>query len=143
MRLYDRLIWVIQGALKLVLRPHLRRARCLVFHGDSVLLVQHIGGGREWTIPGGGVQAGESVVDTAKRELQEELNLNITEAREDGEITVREGFMTLTALMVIAKSADTALKPRRLEIRQADWFKLDNLPEHVSSLAREALDKAV
>ena len=60
-------------ALADVLPPDVRvsAAHCLAFDGDHrVLLVRHVD--RQWTIPGGRSEAGESAVQTMHREAMEE-----------------------------------------------------------------------
>jgi 8-oxo-dGTP pyrophosphatase MutT (NUDIX family) len=45
-------------------------AHCIAFDGDHVLLVRHVD--RQWTIPGGRTEPGESAVQTMHREVLEE-----------------------------------------------------------------------
>ena len=54
------------------------RAAVILMEGDKILLVKHSKGGREyWVLPGGGVEEGESLIETAVREIKEETNLEI------------------------------------------------------------------
>lgn len=53
-----------------------RRAGVIVWSGDEILLIQRIKGDRQyWVIPGGGIDAGETSLEAACRELREELEL--------------------------------------------------------------------
>jgi aryl-alcohol dehydrogenase-like predicted oxidoreductase len=57
-----------------------RRACAVVLRDDAVLMVEQTVGGRAWwTLPGGGVDPGESDVDGARRELREETGLDARE----------------------------------------------------------------
>ncbi len=52
------------------------RVSAILRRERRVLLIRHEKGGREvWLLPGGGVNAGESLVDALKRELAEECGL--------------------------------------------------------------------
>ena len=56
--------------------PRIRVSAILRWHG-RVLLCRHEKGGREvWLLPGGGVKAGESLVDALDRELAEEVGVD-------------------------------------------------------------------
>jgi 8-oxo-dGTP diphosphatase len=50
------------------------RVSALLRWQDRILLIRHEKPGKEyWLLPGGGVEAGESLVDAMRRELREEL----------------------------------------------------------------------
>jgi ADP-ribose pyrophosphatase YjhB (NUDIX family) len=52
------------------------RVSAILRRGRSVLLIRHEKGGREaWLLPGGGVNAGESLIEALKREIAEEVGL--------------------------------------------------------------------
>ena len=53
------------------------RVSAILRRGSRILLVRHEKHGREyWLLPGGGVQAGETLVRALKRELVEEVGLD-------------------------------------------------------------------
>jgi ADP-ribose pyrophosphatase YjhB (NUDIX family) len=52
------------------------RVSAILRWADRILLIRHEKHGREaWLLPGGGVKAGESLVDALQRELSEELGI--------------------------------------------------------------------
>lgn len=54
---------------------------CLV-DGDQILLAEHVKRGhRHWLLPGGGVEPGESLAETAIREMGEETGFSIEPGR--------------------------------------------------------------
>ena len=54
-------------------------AKALISTDDAVLLIKqrHADGTPFWTLPGGGVQAGESCAEALRRELREELDCHV------------------------------------------------------------------
>ncbi len=54
------------------------RAAVILMEGDRILLAKHKKAGKSyWVLPGGGVEEGESLSETAIREIREETNLDI------------------------------------------------------------------
>lgn len=82
--------------LSLFKKRRLRTARCLLTDGDHHLLVVHAGGGRDrrprWGLPGGHLDPGEAPEDAVRRELFEELHLEVAELQEIGDWSFRGGW---------------------------------------------------
>ncbi len=49
-------------------------ARAFCFYGDKLVIVR---AGNLWTVPGGGVEQGENIVDATRREISEETNMKM------------------------------------------------------------------
>ena len=58
-------------------RPHTYGAKVAIERDGKVLLVKHSYGSRAWCFPGGGQKRGESLEETAKREVKEEVGLDL------------------------------------------------------------------
>lgn len=140
MRLYDRLLRTAMGIYKFLFRPRYKRVRCLVFRGDELLLVQHVGAKSVWTLPGGGKKGDEGATETARRELEEEFGLEVHGLWFAGKTTVKERFSVLEAELVVARTEDRELHPSAIEIRSAGFFTFTELPERLSPLVNEALE---
>jgi ADP-ribose pyrophosphatase YjhB (NUDIX family) len=56
--------------------PRIRVSAMLRWHGDRILLCRHSKrSGDVWLLPGGGVKAGENLIDALARELAEEVGI--------------------------------------------------------------------
>ena len=75
-----------------MIRP---RACGALIHGDTILMVQHREPSRSyWTLPGGGVEAGETPAEAAVREVREETGLRVRTVRLLWEGTYGNGHRT-------------------------------------------------
>ena len=88
-----RLAYRIAAQLLRLLRPLVPidwgGVKCVLTDGDQVLLVRHTYGSRLWDLPGGGRHRGERPIDAARREMHEELGLEIDDWRALGRLHAR------------------------------------------------------
>jgi 8-oxo-dGTP diphosphatase len=108
---------------------------------ERVLLLQHrfrIGSG--WGIPGGFVQAGEQPLTALRRELREEISLEITAA----EIAFIRTLKSWPQLEIIFRGrAHGQVAPQSFEVGRAAWFALDELPAGLSQDQRSLIARVL
>jgi ADP-ribose pyrophosphatase YjhB (NUDIX family) len=93
---------------------------------ERVLLLQHrFRGGSGWGIPGGFIKPREQPHEAIKRELREEVGLEVTDMR----IVRSRTFKRVKQVEILfCCRTKGAAEPRSAEIKKADWFSLDQLP---------------
>jgi len=85
-----------------------------------------------WSKPGGGVEFGEKVEDTVKRELKEELGIDVEIIKflcftDDILKSDNQHWITLNYLAKIIGGEVQNLEPEKHE--EVRWFSLDSLPD--------------
>jgi ADP-ribose pyrophosphatase YjhB (NUDIX family) len=110
--------------------------------GRGVLLVRHSYTGG-WHFPGGGVEAGETLLEALTRELLEEGNVRLTgEPRLHGIFHNPGASKRDHVAIFVARQFDWLgpVKPGA-EIREARFFPPDRLPEGAGAGTRRRLDE--
>ena len=115
-------------------RPSTTGVRCLLIKDEHILLIRHSYGSQNWTVPGGGVKAGESPVESAKREMFEEVGITLSHFLELGNIYFTHEYKKDTVWVFAASPTDYSFTIDETEIVQAQWFLLSELPSDSSSL---------
>jgi 8-oxo-dGTP pyrophosphatase MutT (NUDIX family) len=120
-----------------LVRPTLTGVKFLLTDGDRVLLVRHTYGSSKWEVPGGAIKRRERPVSAAKRELREELGLDLRDLRSLGELAV-----TLNHRRGSVHCFEAALRTPRIELddgelADAQWFQRTALPANVGRYVRE------
>jgi 8-oxo-dGTP diphosphatase len=104
--------------------------------GDELLLIRQTYGRSGWTLSGGGYKANESKEQAIKREVREELGLDIL-PEYIGEFTHNPEHKIDTVSCFVAEIEKVDPKIDHLEIKEAKWWNINNLPhDHSKSLQR-------
>jgi ADP-ribose pyrophosphatase YjhB (NUDIX family) len=108
---------------------------------DRVLLLQHrFRPGSGWGIPGGFVQAGEQPEAALRRELREEIGVEI----EQVELAFARALARYQQIELIFRGTVRGeLQLRQLEIAHAAWFTLEKLPAGLSPDQRQLIERAL
>lgn len=147
MFLLKRAVFKIWRAVSIVFETIFGRVslgvRVLAVRGDQVLLVRmtYL---RDWYLPGGGVDRGESLRAAALRELREETAYDARSIELRGVYyNERKGRSDHVALFVTKDVVEIAgLKPDH-EIAEVGFFPFDALPEGVSPATRARIAEYV
>jgi 8-oxo-dGTP pyrophosphatase MutT (NUDIX family) len=128
--------------LRMVLLPGRGRGvKCVLTYGDEVLLVRHTYGARlKWQLPGGAAHRGEDPRHVAAREMREELGLSELSWRELSTLDMRLEHIAVNLTCMHAELKSPAVHPDPVEIAQAQWFALDELPPLLGSEVEQLLD---
>jgi 8-oxo-dGTP pyrophosphatase MutT (NUDIX family) len=120
-------------------RPQLVGVKCIVTHGDDVLLVRHSYGNRDWDLPGGTVKRHELPRHAARREMEEELGRRIEGWVDLGELFVNTNHHDDNLHLFTAHVTDRHLDLDLTELAEADWFAPDALPTDLGRYVRPIL----
>lgn len=120
-------------------RPMTLGVRAAVLDGEgSVFLIRHTYV-RGWHLPGGGVEAGETVLDALRRELEEEARIEPL-----GEPELKGVFHNTSAssrdhVLVYAIRQFRVIEPKRpdREIAEAGFFPVEAMPEGTTRATRD------
>jgi mutator protein MutT len=110
-----------------------------------VLILKHrFRPGTGWGLPGGFIEAGEQPEDAVRRELREEVGLELASV----EIVTTRTFKKPKQIEIVFKCRPQgAALPQSIEIRNALWCSIDALPEGLPSdqcrLVRDTLNDGV
>jgi 8-oxo-dGTP pyrophosphatase MutT (NUDIX family) len=123
-----------------VVRPKKSGVKCLITRGDEVLLVRHTYGDRRvWELPGGAVKRREAPLQTARREMQEELGLSISDWIALGDFFAKYEHRKDTMHCFHAVVGDVSPVADRIEIAQVRWFPVAALPAPTGRFVRRIL----
>jgi 8-oxo-dGTP diphosphatase len=123
-------------------RPRTKGVRCIITHGDNVLLIRHTYGSNHWTVPGGGIKPGESPYEAVLREVQEEVGLQVPTATPLEQIYNTDEWKRDTTHFFTATTNQTEVHIDHTEIGEAQWFSLHKLPENTPQILLRFLQAA-
>ncbi|HEY8562335.1 MAG TPA: NUDIX domain-containing protein [Pyrinomonadaceae bacterium] len=105
----------------------------------NVLLLEHIlRPGSGWGIPGGFIEHGEQPESAARREIREEVGIEIENLRM---LRVRMLYRHIEFLLSAESNEQGAVKSH--EIRSLGWFAVDAMPPEMSSTQKAIIEKVL
>lgn len=121
-------------------------AMCCIERDDGALLLVRLSYRHRWGVPGGLLKRGEDAADAARREVLEEVGLDVALAGEPAVVVdAAAQRVDLVFRANLAPGQDPAgARPQSPEIVETAWFPADALPElqHETSGALVALARS-
>ncbi|MFF2089670.1 NUDIX hydrolase [Paenibacillus sp. NPDC058174] len=122
-----------------------RPSAAIVNQRGQILLVQH--NDHTWGIPGGLMELGESTEECLRRELKEELQITLKQLRLVGVYSGEALYTRLkngheyynVVIAYLCTEYEGELLPDGIEILDAAFFSLNQLPEQLNPFIREKL----
>lgn len=107
--------------------------------GRVLLLKHRFRAGSGWGIPGGFLEANEQPEEGLRRELREEIGLELEAAK----LFKVRTFKSARQIEIIFRGhTQGAVTPQSDEIKKAEWFKLESLPEGLPADQRQLIKDA-
>jgi NAD+ diphosphatase len=112
----------------------------LITRGQELLLSRARHGKKFYSVQAGFVEVGETLEETVKREIREELAIEVKNIRYFG--SQAWAFSDSLMIAFTAEYAGGKIKVNQAELDEAGWYRADNLPPLPSSksIARHLID---
>lgn len=131
---------VIQNLVYRFINKKTLGVRVMLINGERILLVKHTYT-KYWYVPGGAVDAGETTIEAAKREVLEEVNIKCEQLELLGiyysNHQKRDDYVAVYYSLVDSNHYQIDNK----EISEAEWFSYHELPKDISPATKRRIEE--
>lgn len=122
-------------------RTHDASGIAIIDEHNRVLLVHQNYKDKHWSLPGGIVEDGESVWEAARRELKEEVNIEVGEIELSGMyyMSHRNGYIYVFR----ARGYEGSIQVDGKEINEYGFFDQEHLPRPITNFTLERIKDAI
>ena len=135
-RIAWRLLWLVAP----LHRGRGRGVKAILIDDGRVLLVQHTYGPRRWELPGGALHRRETPLDGVRREIREELGVDLADATLIAIGSAGRRHVKRPVSVFAAEIGAQAPVPDEREIARAQWFAPEALPARLGWHVAQALE---
>lgn len=122
-----------------LLRPVTIGVKIMAISNGKILLVKNRYE-KMWYMPGGAVKNGETLIESAEREIKEECGVTPRNVRI---FSVYTNFSEYKSdhIIVVRADIDELIPNKGLEIEELGFFNMENLPENVSPATKRRVNE--
>jgi 8-oxo-dGTP pyrophosphatase MutT (NUDIX family) len=123
-----RLAWHVRRGYWFIVRPHTAGVKCVVVHDGRWLMIRNTYGHRDWTFPGGGVGRGELADAAVRREVHEEVGIELAAVQAIGSYFSTRNHCrdTVSCFVAHVEAADAVADG--VEVGQVAWVDPQRIP---------------
>ncbi|MES3004892.1 MAG: NUDIX domain-containing protein [Patescibacteria group bacterium] len=111
-----------------IFRPETFGVKIILTHSNSILLVKHTYG-YNYTFPGGGIKKDEDKLEGVKREVKEELGIQLSAIHYVGHLVSTRFYKKDNIFIYTSELFERSFTVDALEIESANWFGKNSLPK--------------
>ena len=124
---------------------------CGAFFEDGKILLQKREDDGTWALNGGCLEFGETFDEALKREIKEELNVDVLEyeficyeaGKENHHVYPNKDEVYPVGIVFLITKYSGVISPDNDEVLDLKWFPLDKLPENLFNADRHVIPKVV
>lgn len=139
--MFIKLIVLSRKLYWFIFRPRRTGVKCLISYDGKILLIRNSYYPDIWTLPGGGVKSSEEPESAVKREVAEEIGLNLESVSLVGKYeSDREYKKDVIHCFYSQLTSSQTLKTSKVEVISAEWFDQNSLPSNISKAVSNSLE---
>ena len=127
----------------LILKPNRAGVKIIIKNNNEILLLKRTYGKKAWTLPGGGISKNETPEDAVRRELKEEVGINLINITQHGSFQHEGKDIKDLVYVFSADVQNNTLNINNYEIQEAKWFNIEELKDKIAEWQTPILKKCL